>query len=160
MKKNIIINIFYLLSIVNYLLHKKINCLITLIVSYIILYYVLKDDKQAKLISLIFVMFFFCFNIVENIDNKCSDEMNDKCKYDNKVCIKNICYERVCTKQKEKECQAVGGVCDEYTFRNCIFKKNIMNHYDRGFIYSSNEPKNKFRKRVDERDTMGKYYYV
>lgn len=60
-----IINIFYFLTIMNYVLHNKLNCFLILIVSHIIIYLVLENDSKSKLLSIIGSMFLFCGYSIE-----------------------------------------------------------------------------------------------
>lgn len=127
MKTKNIINIFYFLTILNYILHYKIQCLVLLLVSHVILYYVLKNDTKAKLISIIASMFLFCSPIIETmqegLQNECSDEKKEKCKELDKICIEGDCEEKLCTDEKKKECEDKGQVCSEMDPRGCKEKK-------------------------------------
>tara|TARA_X000000368_G_C23033396_1_gene713573 strand:- start:1338 stop:1856 length:519 start_codon:yes stop_codon:yes gene_type:complete len=132
MKIKNIINIFYFLTILNYVLHNKLNCLITLLGLHIIFYVVFKNDTKSKLLSIIGSMFLFCGYSIETmkegLENECTEEIEESCKENDKVCIEGVCEEKICTDEKKEECNKENSICKEKNPRGCKKKKKEENN--------------------------------
>lgn len=54
------------MTIFNYVLHYKLSCIISLVISHVFLFFLLKNDMKAKLLSIIGSMFLFCgYSVVD-----------------------------------------------------------------------------------------------
>ena len=154
MKTKNIINIFYFIIIFNYILQYKLNCLLTMLFCHIILYYIIKNNTNAILLSIILTMFLFCGKIIETEENICSDEQRAKCDNENKICINNFCYDPVCTNKKIKNCRSIGAVCQEP--KGCVMEKKSWDLYNlahspKGFRGQAIVRPDLYNKRVDTR---------
>ena len=158
MKIKNIINIFYFLTILNYVLHYKLSCFISLIGSHIIFYFVFKNDTKSKLLSILTSIFLFCGQIMETNNTICSVEKTNECKQKNEICINNICRKSVCTKEKIKSCRAWGAVCRE-SIGGCFFKKKRVDYVGIPNVpdFSTIARSNLYNKRVHMKNLLDKY---
>ena len=168
MKVKDVVNIFYFLTILNYILHYKINCFLIILATHIGFYFILNSNVKAQLLSIIFSMFLFCVSSInflkEPLANECTDAKIDECEKDkDEVCIQGKCQEKICTESKKKECKRKNSTCSEQPPRGCATKNIVHSFYDlininrgkekeapktKGFVFK-NVDRDKYSKRVD-----------
>ena len=170
MKSKNIINIFYFLTILNYVLYNKLNCLITLIGLHIIFYVAFKNDTKSKLLSIIGSMFLFCGQLKEDFaagpstgdfDARSSSPptMTPATPPPPATITAHSATPpppaQVCTENQIKTCKGYGAVCQEPI--GCVLPKKTVDYYDRGFRGSGVIRPNLYNKRVHMINLLNKY---